>query len=115
MNMIYVIKRFNCTIKALALMKYCKEFKDPRAGFSNGLEDLRTKAWMVSGTKAELQRESEEALLSTWFRKFFLSGRSWNLIKLVDLPSLELELRLFIGSLNKEKLVKFPLSPLSPG
>jgi len=35
--MIYAIKQYNCTTKALALMKYCKEFKDLRAGFPNGV------------------------------------------------------------------------------
>jgi len=114
--MVYAIKRFNCTTAVLALMKYCEEFKDPRAGFPNGLDDIKNRALMVSETEAVLQRESEEAPPSTWLRKSSLSGMNWSLIKLAGLLSPELEQRPFTGNLKEgdSKIsLLFPLYPES--
>ena len=112
--MIYAIKQYNCTIKTLALMKYCKEFKDPKAGFPSGLVDTGSKVLMVSGTKAVLQRESAEALRSTWLIKFSLSEKNLNLIRLADLHSLELGQRQFTGNWKEDGSITFLLFPLSP-
>jgi len=112
--MVYAIKRFNCTTAVLALMKYCEEFKDPRAGFPNGLDDIKNRALMVSETEAVLQRESEEAPPSTWLRKSSLSGMNWRLIKPAGLLSPELEQRPFTGNLKEGDSKISLLFPLYP-
>jgi len=110
-----VVKQYSFIKKDTVSTKYSKWFKGVEDGFSNGSNGIKSMDLKVSRTKAVLRKESGEKPLIVWLKRFSLSERSWNLIRVVALPSLALEQRLFTGSLSKERFAMCHLSPLLIG
>jgi hypothetical protein len=107
-------KQYSFIKKDMVSIEHFSWFKGAKDGFPNGSNDLKNMVLKVSKIRAVPQNESGEKLQSIWLipPKAGLSGKNWNLTKLVVLPSLALERRLYIGSLNKERFIMFHLSLL---
>ncbi len=95
-------------------MKSFNWFRGVITGFPNGSDDIKSRELMVSGIKAERQRRYGKRLLNIWLTRYFRSGMTLKLIRLVDPLSPELVRRLFAGSLSKEGLKMCLLSPPYP-
>jgi hypothetical protein len=98
----------------MILLKYFDWFKEVEAGSPNGSKDIKNTVFRDSGTKVAFQNELIEKPLIIWFRRFFLLEKNWSLTRLGVLPSLESALKSSIGSLHKERFVKFHPSLLFP-
>jgi len=109
-----VVKQYNFTKKELTLKRYSNWFEEVDFGFLNGSDDIKSMGLMVLKTGAVPQRRSGEKLPIIWLKRFSPSEKNWNLTGLAVLLFPELGPRLFIGSLNKERSVKFLLSLLLP-
>jgi len=109
MNTKDAIKQYCFTKKDTVLIKYFNWFKGVKDGFPNGSTGIKSKDLKVSKIKAVLQRGFGEEPPSIWLKRFSPSERSWNLTRVVALPFLVSEPRLFIGSLNKKRFVRFLL------
>ena len=107
-------KQYSFTKKDTVLTKYSNWFKRVKDGYPNGSNDLKSMDLMVSETKVVLQKESGEKLLSICLKRSSVLEKNWSLIGHAVPPSRELELRLFTGSLHKERFVKFRPSLLFP-
>jgi hypothetical protein len=112
MNMRNAVRQYNFMEKDSASIKYFSWLNGVESGSPNGLNDIKSMELKVLRIEAVPQKESGERPPSVWLKRLSPSERSWNLTRVAALPFLASEPRLSIGSLNKERAVKFLLSLL---